>query len=152
MNPFILTLRAVGAGLAQKLLFPIMIIIGIWFVLFFGLAFWLTTIGEWWWLLLIPLTSLLCVTLAVGFVVFSLIRYVRPAQNKEQKQAVEQFIAKLQGVTDITSTPKFLILFRVVRSIASPTKDTYLADVVNNKKLVGDFRELQRLFDTRVIK
>ena len=75
-----------------------------------------------------------------------LIRYVQPAQTKVQQRAVKRFVDKIQGVAEIAGTPKVIILFRVVRSIAAPKKDSYLSDLVANKELVNDFRELQRLF------
>lgn len=151
MNSFVLTLRAIGSALAMRLFIPIVAIVGVWFVLFYSLAFWLTTLSDWWWLLLIPLTSLLCIALAAGFVVLSLIRYVRPAQTKAQKQAVGRFIGRVQGVAEVAGTPKFLILFRVIRSIASPSKDTYLSELVKNKELASDFRALQRSFDGEIV-
>lgn len=109
-------------------------------------AFWLTTFSEWWWLLFIPVVIMLCVGLAIGIVALLLIRYIRPDQTKKQKQAVSQFVDKLQGVADIVGTPKIIILFRVIRSIAAPSKEPYLSDLVANKELVGDFRKLQQLF------
>lgn len=147
MNSFVLALRAIGAGLAMRLLIPVAVIAALVFILLFGSALWLTTLSNWWWLLLIPLTSVFCIALAIGFVLFSLIRYVRPTQTDAQRRAVGQFISKLQNIAEIAGTPKFLLLFRVVKSIASPNKNTYLSDLVSNKELAGDFRALQRLFD-----
>lgn len=146
MNSFVLALRAIGTNLAMRLYIPAAITAGTIMALLVAGGLWLTTLSNWWWLLFVPITAALCVVLAVAAVVFLLILYVRPTQTKAQKQAVKQFVNKLQGIADVAGTPKFIILFRVVRSIAAPTKDTYLADLASNRQLASDFRELQRLF------
>lgn len=149
MNSFVITLRAIGSHLAMRLYIPAVIAAGIIVGLLVAVGLWLTSLSDWWWLLFIPITILGCVVLGIAMVVLSLIRYVRPSQTKAQKRATSKFVDKLQGLTDIAGTPKFIILFRVVRSIAAPKKDSYLADLAGNKQLVNDFRELQRSFDKR---
>lgn len=146
MQPFVLTLRAIGTQLAMRLYIPAVIAASLVIALLVAVGLWLTTLSDWWWLLFIPIAALLFISFAVAFVVLMLIRYVRPDQTKTQKQAVKQFVDKLQGVADIAGTPKFIILFRVVRSIAAPKKDPYLSNLVKNRELAGEFRELQRLF------
>lgn len=147
MGPFVLTLRAVGSQLAMRLYVPAVITASVVLALLVFGALWLTTLSEWWWLLFIPITVLFTIVLAVATIIFMLIRYVRPTQTQVQKRAVGQFVDKLQGVTDVIGTPKFIILFRVIRSVAAPSKDKYLSNLVKNRELAGDFRELQRLFD-----
>lgn len=149
MKPFTLAIRAVGAQLALRLYKPTVIGAGVALALLLGGTYWLTTLSPWWWLLFIPLVSISFVLIAVAFVILRLIYYVRPKQNKLQRQAVNQFTDRLQGLADFAGTPKFLILFRVVRSIAAPTKSTYLANLARNKELASDFRKLQKLFTTR---
>lgn len=151
MNSFILTVRAIGAALALRLAVPVIIITVIWFAVFFGGTLWLTTLSGWWWLLMIPLTSLFCIALGVGFVFFMLIRHVQPQQTTAQKRAVKEFVDKMQHVAEIAGTPKFLILIRVVRSIAAPTKDTYLSDILQDRQLVSDFKALQRSFRDDIV-
>lgn len=147
MGPFVLTLRAVGSQLAMRLYVPAVITASVVLALLVFGALWLTTLSEWWWLLFIPITVLFTIVLAVATIIFMLIRYVRPTQTQVQKREVGQFVDKLQGVTDVIGTPKFIILFRVIRSVAAPSKDKYLSNLVKNRELAGDFRELQRLFD-----
>ena len=152
MNSFVLALRAIGTQLAMRLYVPAVIAGSIIAVLLIAAALWLTTLGDWWWLLFIPITIAACIAIGIASVALLLIRYVRPDQTKEQQRAVKQFVDKLQGVVDIAGTPKFIILFRVVQSIAAPSQSSYLSSVVKNRELASDFRELQRLFDGRVIK
>ncbi len=147
MKPFVLALRAIGAGFVMRLYVPLVIVAVIILALLVSGASWLTTLNEWWWLLFIPITTLFFVLFAIGFIVLMLVRFVRPTQTKAQQQAVKQFIDKLQGVTEIVGTPKVIILFRVVRSIAAPSKDTYLSDLVKNRELAKDFRAIQASFN-----
>ncbi len=146
MESFILSLRAIGTHLAMRLYIPVAIGTTIVILLLFAGVVWLTTFSAWWWLLFIPTVALCSLLGAIEIVLFVLIRRVRPGQTKEQKQAVQRFVDKIQRTAEIVGTPKAVILFRVVRSAASPSKDPYLADLVSSKELVGDFRELQRMF------
>jgi hypothetical protein len=147
MNSFVLTIRAIGAEFAMRLFIPIVIIVAATITLVGVGAWWLTTFSSWWWLLFVPLVILASVAIGIGFVVFSLIRFVRPSQTKTQKQAVKAFSSRLQGVAEIAATPKFLIFFHVIRSISAPSKDTFLTKIVQNKELVSDFRAIQRSFE-----
>ena len=147
MKPFVLALRAIGAEFVIRLCIPIAVIILAGFALLMASAYWLTTFSGWWWLLFIPITSLFIVLCTVGFVVLMLVRFVRPLQTKAQQKAVKQFVDKLQGVAEIVGTPKFIVLFRVVRSIAAPSSNTYLSNLVEDRELAKDFREIQASFN-----
>lgn len=149
MNAFVLTLRAVGTQLAMRLYVPAVAAAAVIMALLVAGGVWLTTISQWWWLLFIPLTILFCVALAVAIVLLLLIRFVRPEQTKVQKRAVSQFVDKVQNITDIVGTPKALVLLRVIRSIAAPSKNSYLSQLVSNRELISDFKDLQRSFDVR---
>ncbi len=151
MNSFVLALRAVGTHLAMRLYVPVVASAAIVMALLIGGGLWLTTVNNWWWLLLIPITSLFCIVLAIAAVVLMLIRFVRPAQSKAQKQAVKKFVDKLQAVAEIAGTPKGIILFRIIRSVTAPSKDSYLSELVENKQLANDFRDLQRSFDDVIV-
>lgn len=151
MNSFVLALRAIGTHLAMRLYIPAVVIVSVWVVVLVASGLWLTTLSNWWWLLLIPITSFVCIAFGVAIVLLLLIRFVRPMQTKAQKQAVKQFTDELQAVAETIGTPKLIILFHVVRSIAAPSKDTYLADLVAHKQLAGDFRNLQRSFESDIV-
>ena len=147
MKSFVLALRAIGSQLAFRLFVPVaMATIAVIALLVLG-TLWLTSLSEWWWLLFIPITIFSCVVLAIGSVAWLLIRFVRPPQTKAQLQATARFVDKMQNLADVASTPKVIIFFRVVRSIAAPSKDSYLADLMNNRELAGEFNSLRRSFD-----
>ena len=147
MNSFVLAIRAVGTAFVMRLYIPVVVAGSLIFVLLSMGTWWLTTFSPWWWLLFIPLIILFSVAIGIAFVVFSLIRFVRPVQTKTQAQAIKAFINRLQNVAEIVATPKFLILFHVVRSVSAPSQDTYLTNIVQNKELVSDFRAIQRSFE-----
>ena len=146
MNAFVLALRAVGAHIFMRIYIPVVVGAGIILALLAAGALWLTTLSAWWWLLFIPITSIFCIASAIAVVMFLLIRFVTPEQTKSQKRAVKNFSDKLQNIADIAGTPKIIILFRVARSVAAPSKESYLADLISNKDLVKEFRDLQNLF------
>ena len=151
MNSFVLALRAIGTSLAMRLYVPAVIVAAVAIGAIIALGVWLTTLSGWWWLLFVPITILASVVAGIAFVVFMLIRSVRPPLTTSQKRATTAFVDRLQGIADIAGTPKFVVLFRVVRSVASPKKDTYLSDLVSNKQLASEFRELQRSFDDVIV-
>lgn len=148
MKPSLLTIRSIGAEFANRLFYPVVIAGGIAAVLLTGLALWLTTLSSWWWLLFIPVVMAVCIGLAVFIVVKLVIRYVTPTQTKIQKQATRQFVDKLQTVAEVTQTPKFILLFRIVRDIAAPRKSGFIGNLTTTTgSLKKDFIELKRMFE-----
>ena len=137
--PTLLAVRAIGAEFASRLWKNILIWVVIASVILIGLLTWLVTLSNWWWLVALPITVALSVAATVLVIFFLLIRYVRPEQNKTQRKQVKKFADKLQFVTEITSTPKVIILFRTVRSIAAPKSDRYLQEIFEAKDLKKDF-------------
>ena len=146
MQATFLAVRAIGAEFAR----------GLWLSAFIGalviatplvaLLSWLTSQNPWWWLLDIPVGIILIVTavLLVAFHIF--IRSVRPAQTPQQKEHVKAFAQKLQFASEISSTPKLFVLFRVIRSIARPTSETYLQNLLETASLQKDFVRIIQLF------
>ncbi len=107
----------------------------------------LTELSSWWWLLAIPIGIVISVAAGVLAVFRLVISYVRPKQTATQKQLIQAFIGRLQGVSEVTSTPKFMMLFRVIRSIAAPSSDTYLQQLLDNKDLHKDFIAIAKTFN-----
>jgi hypothetical protein len=146
MKPFALALRAVGSNLAMRLYIPVIIAGGLFVILILFGAIWLTTTGSWWWLFVIPLVMGTTVVIGIAAVIYMLIRYVRPEQTQEQKYAVSQFVDKIHKLADVAGTPKYILLFKITRSIAAPSKSSYLSELLKSRELAADFRNLQRLF------
>ena len=142
MNASFQAIRAIGAEFAHQLWLVVFITCLVVGVLLVGILIWLTTVSVWWWLLALPIGVGSSVATAILIVFRLLIRYVRPAQTKQQKNDIKAFVGKLQFASEFTTTPKFLILFRVIRSIAAPKSETYLQEILETKNLQKDFRTI----------
>jgi hypothetical protein len=146
MKSYVLAIRAIGSEFGGRLwtqFLPIFIGTAI---LLMVLQLWLASLNTWWWLLVIPISIFIGVGLVIGFVFRMLISYVRPAQTPDQRVSVPNFVDKLQFVNEVTGTPKIIVLFRVIRSIAAPSSDSYLKDIVETKTLRADFQAITRDF------
>jgi hypothetical protein len=141
-----IAVRAIGAEFARQLWFSSFILALITSSLLVVLLIWLTSLSAWWWLLALPIGIALSVAGALLIVFRLLINYVRPTQTSAQKKSVKSFVGQLQFVSEFTSTPKFLILFRVIRSIAAPKSDSYLQDIFETKNLKRDFQSITKTF------
>lgn len=148
MNSNLLTIRAVGAELANRLWLRVLILAIIISALLIGLVILLqTTVSVWWLLLGFPVIIAISVALGVLFISKQIIRTVSPVKSAEQRQATKQFVDKMQAVSEVFGTPKFMILYNVIRDIAAPRKDGYVATMINNStSLTSDFKKISRLF------
>jgi len=147
MNPTITVIRCVGAEFATRLFYPVAVISAILCALLVTGVLLLATLSQWWLLLLIPVVILVCVVFGVMLITGLVIRTVRPFQTKVQRVAVKAFVDKLQRVSDAVQTPKFILLFRIVRDIAAPRKDGFIGSMTDDTvSLKRDFQALQKLF------
>jgi len=147
MNPTITVIRCVGAEFATRLFYPVAVISAILCALLVTGVLLLATLSQWWLLLLIPVVMLVCVVFGVMLITGLVIRTVRPFQTKVQRVAVKAFVDKLQRVSDAVQTPKFILLFRIVRDIAAPRKDGFIGSMTDDTvSLKRDFQALQKLF------
>lgn len=152
MQPTILAIRAIGSEFARRMFYPVVITSGIAAVVLIGGAIWLMTLSAWWGLLLFALVSALCIGIAVATVVFLTIRTVTPAQNPVQKKAVKAFVGKLQLLSETVGTPKFILLFRIVKDVAAPRADGFIGTLTGTSATIKkDYTALVKLFDTRFI-
>ena len=146
MDAIFLAVRAIGAEFARQLWIWCLIAALITGSLLVAILLWLVSLSTWWWLLALPIGIGLSVATVLLIVFRLLINYVKPRTRPAQKKLIKVFITKLQFVSEFTSTPKFIILFRAIRSIAAPRSDTYLQDIFEAKNLKKDFLEIVRSF------
>jgi len=147
MKATFLAIRSIGVEFANRIFYPIVIAATILAAILVGLALWLTTFSEWWWLLFFPIVIALCVAFGVLTVVKLTIRSVTPDQTKAQKQASKQFVDKLQRLAEVTGTPKIVLLFRIVRDIAAPREDGFITSLATDTLSVKrDFTAIQQSF------
>lgn len=142
-----LVVRAIGAEFARRLLLPL-IIAGIFVALLLHiLGGWLVTQNAWWWLLesVFVLGTLIFVVLVTTARLA--IRMFAPSQTERQRDAVRAYVDKLQRVSDVIGTPKFILLFYIVRDIFRPRADGFIATTSQDSKtLHSDFLALLRMF------
>ncbi|MBC7943261.1 hypothetical protein H7X68_02065 [Candidatus Saccharibacteria bacterium] len=148
MKSSLLAIRSVGAELANRMFYPVLIIGALGAVAVMALILWLTTSSQWWWLLAIPAIMAICVGIGLLTMVKLIIRYVTPSQSVVQKKATKQFADKLQRFSEVAQTPKFILLFKIVRDIAAPRENGFIGTISSDtSSLRGDFQELKKKFN-----
>ena len=139
-------IRAIGSEFAARLWrFSLFVTIGICVVLA-PLFTWLISVSAWWWALAFPLIIALSVAVALLVIFFLLIRHVRPQLSDDQSKQVGNFVDKLQRVQELSGTPRFIILFRIIRSVAAPRSEPYLKELFETKDLHRDFVAITKTF------
>lgn len=142
-----LAIRAIGAEFANRIYMPVLFIGLAAALVLIALVIWLTTMSAWWWLLAIPVVIIISVAIGIAVIVRLIIRYVTPTQTKTQKRAVKEFVSKLQHLSETAHTPKFLLLFRLVRDIAAPRENGYIGGLANDTfSLKKDFSAISKTF------
>lgn len=148
MNPTFQALRAIGAEFARRIYVPVAVTIVVIGALALTLSFWLTTIDAWWWILFVLVALLACFWAAVLTLVWLIIRFISPVRTKGQRRQVKAFVDKLQGLSEVVQTPKFILLFRVIRDVISPSEEGYVRSVAQHtRELKQDFQDISRSFE-----
>lgn len=142
-----LAIRAIGAEYATRLWRSSIYTTIIAAAVSVGLLLWLTSLSSWWWLLAIPIGIGLSVAAGLLAVFRLTIRHVRPKESQTQRELVQAFVSKLETASELVGTPKFIILFRVIRSIAAPRSDSFLGDIVSTKHLKKEFQAICQSFN-----
>lgn len=147
-SPLVTAVRAIATEFARRLFIPILVIFCIGAIFAIILTTWLVILNAWWFLLLVPLVvvSLVCsvVLLAVGLA----IRFLTPTQSVSQRTSVRGFVDSLEGVSEVVQTPKVFILFRLVKDIVRPSKQSFVSSITTNvtslkpafKNIIDSFR------------
>jgi len=147
MGPTSLAVRSIATEFAYRIYKPLLIFLVIIFIVVIALIVWLLTVSAWWWLLAIPVISGIIIV-AVLLVVSSIIlRVLAPEQTKQQKKVVASFVDKIQRLSEITQTPKFVLLFQAIRSVVSPKEERMLQSVITDtSSLKKDYLEVVAAF------
>jgi hypothetical protein len=147
IKPSFLAIRSIASEFARRLYVPAAVSAAIVAALVLALAIWLVTINEWWLILLIlvcGMTFFAFVALGVALIV---IKKVTPQQSKIQKKQTKAFVDKLLRVAEVTSTPKFILLFQVMKDIVKPSHEGFISSVSNDTvSLKRDFIALKDSF------
>lgn len=148
MEAFTLTIRSIAAELFSRIFLP-----GFWsvfavFLLLFAGTFWLISQSAWWWILFAVILLWALIATALLAISWSIIKGITPERTPEQKKKTKLFVDKAQGLAEITGTPKFILVFRIVRDAMHPSKQGYLSSVAGEgTALQKDFIDLKRSFE-----
>jgi len=150
MNSSIVAIRAIATEFAYRIFKPIVITTLVVGVLLIALMIWLIVMNGWWWLLAIPVFFGVLVGAALLVIVGIILRVVAPHQTKSQKQKISAFVDKLQRLSEITQTPKVVLLIRAVRDVVAPQKEGFIKNVISDTaSLKKDFKDLSTIFSSR---
>ena len=143
MNPLFLAIRAISSEFARRIYLPLVWVAGSVLALVVIIASWLVTMSAWWLILLIPAILISVVFIIVAVIAGLAIRMLSPRQNKDQRKAISMFVDKLLQVAEVLSTPKFILLFRLVKDTLFPSGDGFIGEVTSHAKtLKPDFQDI----------
>ncbi len=150
IRPTLLVVRAVGSDFLRRSLRPLLLILASVAVLLLALGGWLASRNAWWWLLEVPLITVVLVSMMVTVIFWKLLRRVDPVRSSGDRRAVRDFTDKLMRTTENLRTPYPVILFKVAADIVLRRSgdDSFIAAVAKDSKtLAPDFLALQRQLD-----
>lgn len=131
MKHSFLAVRAIATILTKRIYKPVAITVAAFSVFFIAIMIWLLTISAWWLLLAIPVFIVIIALAALLVLAWLVIKTVAPDMTKQQRQAVSQFVDHVQELSEITQTPKAILLYRVVKDAISPKKTAYIESVIS---------------------
>ena len=147
MNPYLQTVRAIAREFLFRIYKPIVITVAIVSAIVLGFSIWLTSFSAWW-VILVAIVALLVILAAIVLVIgWLVLKFIAPLQSKDQKRQVSSFVDKIQRLAEVTATPKFVLLFRLVKDIIEPSKEGFVASIGNDAiSLKRDFNALRDTF------
>ncbi len=147
MKPSLQAIRSISSELAARLYLPVAISAVVGIVALLVLSVWLVTLSQWWWILLIMVSVVLIVVLILLSIAGVIIKSVAPLQSKDQKRQTKALVDKIQHLSEVTMTPKFVLLFQVVKDSVFPTEKGFIASITSDTtSLKKDFTDLRDSF------
>jgi len=147
IKPSLLAIRSIAAEFAHRLYVPVVIIFAAAAVVLLALSIWLVTMNAWWTILLVVLSFVIVLAIALLVIGLIVIKKVAPAQSKTQKQQTKSLVDKLLRVAEVTGTPKFILLFNVIKDVVKPSEQGYIASISSDTvSLKRDFISLKDSF------
>ena len=149
ITPSFLAIRSIGAEFAHRLYVPVVFVVATAAVVLLAVSIWLVTINEWWLILLVLIFGLVLFVTAVLVVALAILKKVTPLQSKAQKKQTKSFVDKLLRVAEVTSTPKFILFFQVMKDVVRPSHEGFISSVSNDTtSLKRDFIALKDSFNS----
>lgn len=132
ISPLLLSIRAIASEFASRIYIPIVWTVAIILFVFIAIAIWLVTLSAWWSVLLVVLLIVVTVFTIAAIAIGLLISLLKPPQSKTQKQKIKAFVDALQGSSEVIQTPKFFILFRLIKDTVAPTDKGFVKELSSN--------------------
>ena len=96
---------------------------------------------PWWWLLAALFILVFGVFLLIRIITMTIVRVIHPNKlTREQKQAMNQFVDKIQEIVEAKSMPLFLVALICIKDIL------FHQDVVTIKKLISNTTGLHKQY------
>lgn len=150
MTPTVLAIRAITTTYAQTLLRPLLVAGIAIYVIVLAIIGWVAYLASpWWWLLAVIPTIIFLVAVALWTVVYLLSKRLAPQMNKAQRAAAKKFISRIGKVAEHVGTPRFVLIFRVIKDIIAPppSGQTFIGELTQTPgEMRRHFEELRRLF------
>lgn len=147
MKPSVLAVRSIASEFAFRIYWPVLIILAVIAAVLVGLMVWLIVMSTWWLLLAIPVFIIILAGAVALFVGFVVLKVIAPDQTKQQKKLVKGFVDRIQRLSEITQTPKFILLFRAIRDAISPGRGGLIESVISDTaSLTKDYKEIVAAF------
>lgn len=104
--------------------------------------------SAWWWLLAIPFAGLLLLFLIVRFIVMIIVRLIHPNNlTNKQRQAMNEFIDKIQVAIEARATPVPLIVLICLKDIILHRDVVTVKKIIKNTAgLKNEYEQIEKLF------
>ena len=147
MKPTLQASRSIAAEFATRLYLPILISVAVAATVLLAGAIYLVTLSAWWILLLVIISLLTLFAAGALTVSWVFIRIVTPLQTKSQKKLTKSFVDKLQSVSEVVATPKFVLFFQIMRDVINPRQNGFIISASSDaSSLKNDFIEIRNSF------
>lgn len=132
--------RALTARVAQRVILIATFIATAVFVAIFFLTWALAYfLSGWWWLLIVPFVFLFVLFLVIRLFVVLIVRQIHSERmSKTQRQALDDFVDKLQALIEARATPLPIVIAICIKDLL------FHRDVTTVKKLINDTAGLRR--------
>lgn len=143
MTPLVLAIRAIATEFAQRVYTIVLIIAAAIIIVLIAVSIWLVSMSAWWWVLVIVFIAWILLGAILLTIAGVIITMTRPLQTKAQKKLVKTFVDKLQSVSEVLQTPRFMLLFRLVKTSLNPQRYNVIKNLTEHT--VGLQRDLDEI-------
>jgi len=143
MTPLVLAIRAIATEFAQRVYTIVLIVAAAIIIVLIAVSIWLVSMSAWWWVLVIVFIAWILLGAILLTIAGVIITMTRPLQTKAQKKLVKTFVDKLQSVSEVLQTPRFMLLFRLVKTSLNPQRYNIIKNLTEHT--VGLQRDLDEI-------